>query len=281
VGFYCEVTIIAESTIVTNIIGIVLVKNEDLFIERVLKNSIEFCDEIIVADNLSTDETRSKVKRLQAQYPSIRYQAIESPSQSHDLITAYAGTKTWIFAVDGDELYDPAGLALLRGKIVAGEYDKHWMLLGNALNCLDLNIERGYARGYLAPPCRSMTKLYNFSMIESWDGPCPERLHGGEVIFKKGYDNSLRFEMYKDISWEDAYFRCLHLCFIRRSSLEKVVAGDEGNRKNISDLLGEGILARVKSRCLQFIGIKQHSSWKKDKYMRGQLVEKSVVPFVC
>lgn len=279
-GFYSEVAGITESTIVTNIIGIVLIRNEDLYIERVLKNILGFCDIIIVADHLSTDTTQARVKHLQTQYPSIRYQSIDDPSQSHDLITAYAGTRTWIFAVDGDELYDPIGLALLRGRIVAGEYDKHWMLLGNALNCLDLNFDKGYARGYLAPPCRSMTKLYNFSMIESWNGPCPERLHGGKVVFKKGYDNSLRLEMYKDISWEDAEFRCLHLCFIRRSSREKVVQGEEVNRKNISDLLAEGILTRIKSRCLQFMGFKQYSFWKKDKYMRGQLLEKSVIPFV-
>ena len=40
---------------VRKIIGIVLVKNEELYIERVLNNIKDFCDEIIVADNLSSE----------------------------------------------------------------------------------------------------------------------------------------------------------------------------------------------------------------------------------
>lgn len=45
-----------------SIIGIVLVKNEDLFIDGVLTNILDFCDEIIVADNLSKDGTQEKVR---------------------------------------------------------------------------------------------------------------------------------------------------------------------------------------------------------------------------
>jgi len=262
------------------IIGIVLIKNEDLFIDRVLKNIVSFCDKIIVADNLSTDQTAKRVKDLQQLYNTIEYHKIKFPSQSHDLISEYAGKDTWVFAADGDEIYDPAGLQRLRGMIFAGEYDSHWMLLGNALNCIDFNLEKGYVRGYLAPPCRSMTKLYNFSMIESWTGPCSERLHGGNVLFKEGYDSSLRLELYKELEWDAADFRCLHLCFIRRSSLEKEVSGQEVVRKNISDLLSEGLFSKMLYRCLNLIGMKQDSSWKREKYMRGQLVQKNAEPFV-
>ena len=262
------------------IIGIVLVKDEDLYIERILRNIINFCDEIIVADNLSTDQTRDKVQKLQQQFESIRYYSIKNPSLSHDLISVYAGKDKWIFAVDGDELYDFAGLQRLRTRILAGEYNSQWMILGNALNCVDFNQEKGYVRGYLAPPCRSMTKLYNFSVIEAWEGPCPERLHGGDVHFKKGYDKSLRLELYKNVTWDEADFRCLHLCFIRRSSLEKEQTSKEVVRKNISDMLSEGILTRIKSRCLNCLGIEQKSSWKREKYMRGKLVRKDIDAFI-
>lgn len=261
------------------IIGIVLIQNEDLFIDRVLTNIIGFCDEIIVADNFSTDQTSDKVKDLQQQQSKIRYHSIRNPSLSHDLISGYAGEKTWIFAVDGDEVYDPVGLQKLRTRIIAGEYDSQWMILGNALNCIEFNPKKGYARGYLAPPCRSMTKLYNFRAIEAWAGPCPERLHGGDVCFRRGYDKSLRLELHKDVTWNESDFRCLHLCFIRRSSLEKDNTG-RVIRKNISDMLSEGICARIKTRCFNLMGITQKSSWKREKYMRGKLVEKNIEPFV-
>ena len=123
------------------IVGIVLVKNEDLFIDRVLTNILGFCDEIIVADNLSTDQTLVKVQELQRKHAIIRYHSIKKPSLSHDLISGYAGTDTWVFAVDGDELYDPVGLQKLRTKILAGDYDSQWMIFGNALNCIDFNLE--------------------------------------------------------------------------------------------------------------------------------------------
>ncbi len=262
------------------IIGIVLIQNEDLFIDRVLANIVDFCDEIIVADNRSTDRTAEKVRELQHQYPRIKYQSIRKPAFSHDLISGYAGTDTWIFAVDGDELYDPHGLARLRAGIMGGEYQSHWMILGNVLNCVDLNLEKGYARGYLAPPCRSMTNLYIFAAIEAWNGPWPERLHGGAITFLKWYAPSQRLELYKDIPWEDTPFRCCHLCFIRRSSSEKEQNDQEVVRKNISDMNSEGIYSRVKSRCLRLLGVEEKSPWKREKYMRGTLVKKSLQSFM-
>ena len=71
------------------------------------------------------------------------------------------------------------------------------MILGNVLNCITFNPAIGQAGGYLAPPCRSMTKLYNFNAIESWAGPCPERLHGGDGIrvgYEGGFDPPLERE---------------------------------------------------------------------------------------
>lgn len=260
------------------IIGISLVRNEDLFIEIILGNILNFCDEIIVADNHSSDYTLRKVRNLQKKYRKIHYCSISSPAFSHDLVSNYAGTGTWIFAVDGDELYDPTGLRRLRQRLLSGEYNSWWMILGNALNCVEFNIETACVHGYLSPPCRSMTKLYNFSAIDAWSGPCPERLHGGKIQFRQGYDESLRLELYKTTAWDEADFRCLHLCFIRRSSLEK--EHKISVRKNISDINSEGIFARIKALYLRFAGIEQQSSWKRERYMRGPLMEKSARPFL-
>ena len=96
------------------IIGICLIKNEDIYIERVLKNVIDFCDEIIVLDNMSTDGTYEKVEHLAQEHPSIRLQKIEDYKASHNTISPYAGTLTWLFRIDGDEIYDSAGLKKIR-----------------------------------------------------------------------------------------------------------------------------------------------------------------------
>lgn len=262
------------------IIGIVLVKNEDIFIERVLKNITEFCDEILVADNCSTDKTAEKIRRAQSRNSKIRYHTLHSPALSHELIADYAGTNTWIFAADGDELYDPAGLRQLRDDILLGKYDVWWMLLGNVLHCVELNIEEKCARGYLSPPCRSMTKLYNFGAIDTWHGPCPERLHGGTIHFKNGYNKSLRLDLHKQNSWEKSVFRCLHLCFVKRSSLDKTRGDHLVTRKNISDISTETILSRLKSLIMHFFRIEQDSPWKRERYMRGTIMEKSAESFL-
>ena len=205
----------------SKIVGIVLVKDEDLYIEQVLRNILLFCDKIIVADHLSSDSTADKVNLLAKEIGKITYHKIKHPGDSHELIIGYADSQTWIFAVDGDELYDPSGLTILRQKITAGEFEEWWMILGNVLHCVEFNQEERYALGYLTPPCRSMTKLYNFSKINYWKGPCPERLHGGNISFKAGYSMANRLLLYEKMEWETSFFRCLHFCFLQRSQRYK------------------------------------------------------------
>jgi len=156
------------------IVGVILIRNEDLFIERVIRNVLDFCDWIHVADHRSTDGTPAILRRLAAEQPKLEYRVVSHPSESHDMIAGYAGTPTWVMGVDGDEVYDPERLARLRRELLAGAYDGCFKLLGNVLNVRRLDLERKVAQGYLAPPCRSMVKLYNFNAIEAWPPPCPD-----------------------------------------------------------------------------------------------------------
>src|SRR4051812_41045475 len=97
------------------IVGIALVRNEDIFVERAIRNAIDFCDLLIIADHRSTDNTFAILTRLAAEFPKkIQLVRIQEPQESHFLINDYAGTPTWVFAVDGDEIYDPAGLFRFR-----------------------------------------------------------------------------------------------------------------------------------------------------------------------
>lgn len=253
------------------IVCIVLIKNEDRFIETVLRNIVDFCDAIIVADDyLTKDRTEDIVGRLMAEEPKISYHRIRSTWTSHEMIQPYAGTDTWLFAVDGDEIYDPQGLAHFRPRLESGEFDKWWCIFGNVLNLKRLDEQQGTAQGYLAPPCRSMTKLYNFSAIDAWEGPCRERLHGGTVKFHSGYDASLRCELYKEIEWENADFRCLHTCFLPRSSIE---TDKLGFRLNITDRTAWPWWRRL-------FGIQRgYVPWKLQAYNRGNLVQKDVRAF--
>lgn len=260
------------------IVGITLVRNEDLFVDRAVRNAIDFCDVLIIADHCSTDNTPAILERMAADFPEkVKLVRIEDTRESHFLINAYANTPTWIFAVDGDEIYDPAGLARFRTEVLDGKYDHSWIVFGNVLNCVAIDPAARTATGYLAPPCRSMTKLFNFNAISSWDGAVTHVMANGTIKFNPGYDASLRLNLHEVTPWEQSHFRCLHTCFMRRSSLdgEGVVA-----RPNVSENRRGGITTFFRKATNRLLGRPMESEWKMEKYARGELVTVDATPFL-
>lgn len=249
----------------TQIIGIFLVRNEDVFFRQAVLNVLSFCDRIIIADNYSSDRTWDIARELAQHISKITCQRIKKTHDSHEMIKEYAGTDTWVFGVDGDEIYDPQGLVEFRQEILSGRYDEWWVLFGNVLNCTSLDLENMTAVGHLAPPCRSMTKLYNFKAIYRWEGPCLERMLGGTPYFKDGYSASLRLNLHERIPWERSRYRCLHTCFLRRSSNEPPTGKE---RPNPAELAARSFWKRMTFGLIPGLG-KKESTYKKEKYLRG------------
>ncbi len=256
-----------------------LVRDEDLFIERAVRNALDFCDEFLIADHGSRDGTPEILARLAAEFPEkITVKRIEDSRESQVMLLPYVGReRTWVFGVDGDEIYDPTGLRHFRSRLEAGEFDAWWVIFGNVLNVQELDQQNdSKASGWLAPPSRSMTKLYNFSAITRWEGrEVVERLNGGTIHFRDGFDASLRRGLHEETEWDEADFRCLHLCFSRRSSLDP----DDGlTRKNIMDRHAwswRKVWAAVRER----LGGEPAKDWKREKYCRGELVTRDVGAF--
>ena len=263
---------------VPQIIAIMLIKNEDLFIEQGIRNILDFCDKIIVADHHSTDGTSAIVRKLAAQYPKIDYRVIDHPSETHGFISGYAGGPNWVFGVDGDEVYDAERLRSFRPELLAGKHNAHFKVMGNVLNIQDLDREQHVGRGHLAPPCRSMTKLYNFGAIDAWPPPTPERLHGGQITFRPGYSDMSTWPLFRERPWEDSPFRCLHLCFTSRSTLDK--PGKDG-KVRIRKGVGEGMLwaRNLRAWVMGLFGHELAPYYKRELYGRGPLVEKDISPF--
>jgi hypothetical protein len=261
--------------VTTRVIGIALVRDEDLFVEQALCNVLGFCDELIVADHRSRDGTRGILARLETEHPDrIKVHQVADPGESHDLVAHYAGDRVWVLGVDGDELYDPARLSVFRDRLVGGEFDDWWLIRSNALHAVDLDDERRQARGYMSPPAPSMVKLHNFAMIESWDGRHPERLHGRNGLrFKPGHEGR-KLELQKVLGWEESPLRCLHVCFLRRSTRERTARA----RVNIPDRNAPRRLPRrLWYRALLAAGIEQ-SAWK-ENYRKGEIVAVDAAPF--
>lgn len=259
------------------IVGISLVRNEDLYIRQAITNVAEFCDRIIILDHCSTDNTAREIASLCVRFPHVEGYRINHYRDSHQYISPYAGTDTWAFGIDGDEIYDPVGLKRLRSELLNGEFDQYWTIFGNVVNCVKLELKKGTATGYQTPPCRSMTKLFNLSALESWSGTF-ERFHGGNKRFRPGFGEDQRLLLYEKNAWELAWFRCLHLCFVRRSTKEKDdvmsrLQPDEspGWFKRM-DQYGLGWLF---DRIIQ----KRRSPWKEQRYRRGELITVDTTPF--
>jgi hypothetical protein len=266
---------------VTQIVGIVLVRDEDVFVEQAIRNIAAFCDRIDAVDHVSTDRTGEILRELAGEYDHLDIHREHHAGASHRLVERYSGTDTWVFGVDGDELYDSERLRGFREELLAGGYGDVFKIASNVLNCVELDGERMKASGYLSPPSRSVTKLYNFGAIESWAGDGSERLHGGRIVFRPGYDERSVDNIGERLSWEETPLRCVHVCFLRRSSGDPEPVGAPVGRPILEEtaMQDRSWRGRLKRR-LRPRPAPDVSAWKREKYMRGELVTVDASPFV-
>ena len=268
------------SLVSRQIVGIVLVHNEDVFVERAIRNVADFCDRIHAVDHVSTDRTWEILRALEGELRQLDVRRVHHAEQSHRLLEPYAGTETWVFGVDGDELYDRARLAAFREQLLVGAYDHALKVASNVLNCIRLDREGLTAEGYLSPPSRSITKLYNFAAIESWAGDGAERLHGGTITFRPGYDERSVDNIGERLSWDETPLRCLHACFLRRSSRDHEPRGAPVGRPILEETtLHDRSWKGALKRALLQRRPPSASAWKREKYMRGDLVTVDATPF--
>jgi hypothetical protein len=260
----------------TQIVGSVLVRDEDVFVEQSIRNVAGFCDRIHAVDHVSTDRTWEILRTLAEELDHLDVRRSRNSATAHRLLAQYAGTATWVLGVDGDELYDPAGLTSFRSELLAGEHDAVFRIKAHVLNCDELDVDARTASGWLAPPSRPITKLFNFGAVESWtDSPDP--LQAGNVIFKPGQHWESRKDLADGTTWDSDPLRCLHVCFLPRSSRQGA-----GARRNL-DESGEyerGSLGALK----RFLRPRRRGlvakNWKREWYARGERLTLDATPFL-
>jgi len=259
----------------TQIVGSVLVRNEDLFVEQSIRNVAEFCDRIHAVDHVSSDRTWEILRALAVELDHLEVRRSRRSATAHRLLAPYAGSDTWVIGVDGDELYDPAGLAQLRRDLLGGAHADVFRIKAHVLNCDELDTSGGTASGWLAPPSRPVTKLFNFGAVESWT-ESPDPLQAGNVLFRAGQHWESRRDLADGTTWDTDPLRCLHVCFLRRSS------ADSGDARLNLDESGEydrgplGALRRLVRRSRRD-GVGRN--WKRDWYARGERVTIDAGPF--
>jgi hypothetical protein len=270
----------------TRIVGSVLVRNEDRFVERAIRNVAGLCERIHVVDHQSEDSTFEILRSLADELDHIDLHRSSTSALAHRLLEQYAGTPTWVLGVDGDELYDPARLGELGAALRAGQHADVFRLKAHVLNCNELDEASGTASGWPAPPSRPITKLFNFGAVESWQG-IAEPLQGGDAVFRPGYHWESRRDLADETTWEDDPLRCLHLCFLPRSSLD--VADVGGGRPSLAESreFDRGPIATLK----RFVRRpqpaphiaelnRQGKNWKQEWYARGERVTVDATGFL-
>jgi glycosyltransferase involved in cell wall biosynthesis len=268
------------------IVGSVLVRNEDLFVEQAIRNVAAFCDVIHVVDHASDDRTWSIVQSLARELEHVDARRSRNSAVAHRLLEGYADTDTWVLGVDGDELYDPAGLVNLRRDLDDGRHADVFRLKAHVLNCDQLDRSACTASGWLAPPSRPVTKLFNFAAVKYWRGS-PDPLQSGEVVFRDGFEWESRRTLADSTVWDGDPLRLLHVCFLRRSSRD--AAGDGVERPNLDESRAYdrgpvGMLRRTlrpHRRPAHLVELERRDrSWKREWYTRGDHVSVDASPFL-
>ena len=258
------------------IVAIFLLKNEDRFIDAAIRAVEKSCDTIILLDNGSSDRTKEICRIWAEKNSKVQFHEIQYASESQDFLKTYYNTKTWILGVDGDEIYDQERLFAFTNKLRTGYLSEYFQLMGNVVHCESISADQKSAEGFLSPPCKSMTKLYNFNAFTNWLEPFEERLHGGEIHFKDGFDNTSKLELHKKTTWEDSEFRCLHTVFMSRSSLNEDMKGD---RPNIAEWNSFTLFHKIKYFLFTWLGKPYYSNYKKEVYRRGEKTKLDVSSF--
>ena len=228
-------------------------------------------------DNESEDRTPALLKVIASRFKHVRIVKVDDAYDTHKYLEGYAGKNLWVFGVDGDEIYDPVGLARLRPRIVAGEFNAYWRIYGHSLHVVGIDWGAARAIGYGQPESRSITKLYNFNAITSWCEGRHQRLHGKSMTFREGYTLQTAVCVWKDVTWTQSDLRCLHVCFVPRSPLDKIVEG----RPNPSEVMKSQALLR---RVAQLLGLPRIDSGRKKNYKQrfyaeGPLIEVDIASF--
>ncbi|MCY4393788.1 MAG: hypothetical protein OXC10_01450 [Rhodospirillaceae bacterium] len=268
------------------ILGVWLLRDEENFAAWSLLNAVEFCDRVLVMDNRSRDRTRQIVEAVAARYRHVEILDVDDARDTHKYLEDYAGTRTWVFGVDGDEIYDPAGLARMRPRLLAGEFDGYWRIAGHMRHVLGIRFDRAEAFGYTQPDAPEGTKLFNFSVIDDWRPGPHERLHGRKsIVFRPGYARDSVLRVWKSEGWDQTDFRCLHLCFVTRSRFEASSPEKEAEttgRANPRERWGErSLLRRVRRAVMRRLDphYDLKRNYKRRNYARGPVASFEITGF--
>ena len=202
------------------IVGIVLVRNEDVFLEQAIRNVAGFCDRIHAVDHVSTDGTWEVL--------------CSSSSASYDHLDVRRARARGRLARAGRALrgHGDVGVRCRRRRAVRPGAARGLSRRAarrartatssrsprTSLNCVALDREARYRHRLPLAALAVDHEALQLRRDRVVGGDGAERLHGGTIVFRDGYDESAVDNIGERLSWDETPLRCLHACFLRRSS---------------------------------------------------------------
>ena len=208
-------------------IAVILVKNCDLSIKKVVESIARISDYQLILDDNSTDKTVDIVQSLYGFYPGlILRENILGMSASAGYIKPLLGTRSNIWKVDGDEFWAPKHVPAIRTILKSDEWKKSTDCVTERSRIDIFQIEQNSetAIGHL----RDDVSLYNFANILHWRQP-HERLHGEgmvrrkdcETLLIKGYDSLMAHFPFLSMSSVDVNQFCPDLLDYKKRTYSK------------------------------------------------------------
>ncbi len=192
---------------------IVLIRNEERFIQAVLRPLVEICPMVVVGDTGSTDDTLARVRAVQQTAPNLHVMELGELAPAElgrarftlSQEAARLGAE-WIMVVDGDELYSRAALrTVCAAEMPAGAE------LGFVTHCSIDEDEAGQ--------CWLLADRFNRAAINrpgvAWHGTYPFE---SPIVFADGRN---RYHYFSPP--DPPGFHAVHLHRLRRSAADAVV----------------------------------------------------------
>lgn len=183
-----------ERTLMNEITAIIIAKNEGDFIQDSIK-SVQFCSEIIVVDNTSTDNTGPVSRKLGAK-------VISSSANDFSILRTEGLEKAsgdWVLYIDADERVSEE----LKKEILTAIKDDH------SFSAYRVTRKNFYLGNHSWPKREKLERLFKKSHLKKWYGKLHEspRVEGkigdlmGELIHYSHRDLSSMLS--KTIEWSD------------------------------------------------------------------------------
>ena len=162
------------------IVGILQVKDADLLIEPVIKNTLDMLDWLIVLDNNSTDNTLSEVHKIKEMSDKVLVKKILTVNSGGRYLNSLCGTDTVVVRIDADEVWHPEYAKNLRNELQITDFPKIWKIISSGwmLDVNGVDLDNEVCVGLLQD-----VRNYYFGNIMAWSQG-PERLHGAPMTLR-------------------------------------------------------------------------------------------------